>query len=105
MARGASALRGAAAALAPLAAPLVAPGLLFAPLAACALLFAPLLAHSQSQPPTPGTVLETVPGRRPPPSGPAQLFFPREGQAGAVAPGGARFTVYGFEFVGNTLFS
>ena len=92
MARGASALTRAAAA----------PGPLLALLAA---LVAPLPAHSQSQPPTPGTILETVPGRRPPPSGPAQLLFPREGQAGAVAPGGARFTVYGFEFVGNTLFS
>ena len=93
MARGAPALRSAAR-----AAPLL------APLAACALLFAPLLAHSQAQPPTPGTVLETVPGRRPPPPGPAQILFPREGEGRAVEPGGVRFTVYGFEFTGNTIF-
>ena len=88
MARGASALRLAAALAASFAA-----------------LLAPAAAFAQAQPPTPGTVLETVPPRRPPPSGPAQLLFPREEAPSAVGAGGPRFAVYGFEFTGNTLFS
>jgi hemolysin activation/secretion protein len=87
VARGALALRCAAALAAVLAA-----------------LLAPAAAFAQAQPPTPGTVLETVPARPARPSGPAQLLFPREEERRPAA-GGPRFTVYGFEFTGNTLFS
>ena len=72
--------------------------------AALALLLGPGAALAQAQPPTPGTVLETVPPRRAPPPGPAQLLFPRDEQRPAADTGGPRFTVYGFEFTGNTVF-
>jgi hemolysin activation/secretion protein len=60
-------------------------------------------ALAQAQPPTPGTVLETVPERRPVPPPPPQLVLPRE-EAPAADRGGPRFAVYGFAFSGNTVF-
>lgn len=62
-------------------------------------------AHAQT-PPTPGGVLETVPGRRPelPPTPPAVLFPNRE-QAPGIDRNAPRFTVNSFHIVGNTVFS
>ena len=64
---------------------------------------APLAALAQAQPPTPGTVLETVPERKPAPTPAPQLVLPRE-EEGAPDRGGPRFPVFGFAFSGNTVF-
>ncbi|HEX5464410.1 MAG TPA: ShlB/FhaC/HecB family hemolysin secretion/activation protein [Burkholderiales bacterium] len=57
-------------------------------------------------PPTPGGVLETVPGRGPelPPTPPAVLFPNRE-QPHQISRNAPRFTVNSFHIVGNTVFS
>jgi hemolysin activation/secretion protein len=79
-------------------------GLAVALLAALALLGAPRAARAQAQPPTPGTVIETVPERKVAPAPPPQLVLPRE-EAAAPDRGGPRFVVYGFAFSGNTVFT
>lgn len=69
-------------------------------LACCAAL--PVLA----QVPTPGTVLDTVPGRKPaPPPTPPEVIFPAPRLDAGHDPNAPRFTVNSFTFVGNTAYA
>jgi len=71
--------------------------------------FAPHASRAQTlppTPPTPGSVLESLPGNRPaPPSTPAEVIFPQQPGAVAGDRNGRRFQVHAFSFVGNTVFS
>ncbi len=71
---------------------------------AAAWLCAPALA--QQLPPNQGTILDSLPDRRPqPPVSPPQVLFPREGERVAQDRNGQRFLVQGFRIEGNTVFT
>ena len=56
--------------------------------------------------PTPGSVLDTIPGRKPvlPPT-PAEVIFPAQRPGAAHDPAAPRFTVNAFTFAGNTVYT
>ncbi len=74
--------------------------------AALALALAAFAAAAQQQPPTPGTILDTIEPRKPGiPGAPPQLLFPADEAREPVSREGRRFQVQGFRFVGNTVFT
>ena len=63
------------------------------------------VAYAQSPPPTPGSVLDTLPSaRRPLPATPAQILIPDQPGPNLHDRRGKRFAVHSFRFVGNTAF-
>ncbi len=67
-------------------------------------LFAAESLHAQA-PPSPGTLIEGVDTRRPPPPGPAEFLFQRDASPSSHDRDGRRFLVKGFHFTGNTVFN
>lgn len=64
------------------------------------------LAHAQTNPVTPGSVLDTLRSRQPAlPSTPAQILIPDQPGPNLHDRRGKRFAVHAFRFIGNTAFS